>query len=221
MIIQSLFLMIPCEFLNVNMCVRRKTRQFRNTHYYPGCHPLPSPLQLPLRTDQPPQAGADRGVEPVQGLWGPRPRGQRVKQRRNGIQVSRETIDKVVKVFNKVPFIQQLSERNIRSGRRRVWGIRGHGGWPGLGLGGVLGGGAAAESGQSRRSSQPRSGLRSRRQPLEVTRGHQRSPEVILNISEVSTNKPTLYYTSDKSTLWYQLALLLDHLIYTYILRVF
>ena len=96
MIIQSLFLMIPCEFLNVNMCVRRKTRQFRNTHYYPGCHPLPSPLQLPLRTDQPPQAGADRGVEPVQGLWGPRPRGQRVKQRRDGIQVSREilTIDK-------------------------------------------------------------------------------------------------------------------------------
>ena len=92
--------MIPCEFLNVNMSVRRKDRPSRQfgqyiIHYYhlSGCYPLPSALQLPLRPDQQAEAGAGRGVEPDPGLRGPRPRGHRVQQRRDGVQVSRDIID--------------------------------------------------------------------------------------------------------------------------------
>ena len=59
------------------------------THISPlGRHPLPPPLQLPVRADQQAEAGADRGVEPVPGLRGPRPRRQRVKQWRDRVQVS-------------------------------------------------------------------------------------------------------------------------------------
>ena len=171
-----------------------------------GRHPLPPPLQLPLRPDQQTQEGADRGVEPVQGLWGPGPWGHRVQQRRDGVQVSRDVIECRLKTSNKVylaatfwaeeeeepgsGILRTLSltlPQPLRCPRpllcSRVWPLMG------------------AHSASARpRVTEP------------TSRGHLRSYSTFQKSAPTNQH----FYTSDKSTLWYQLALLLDHLIYTY-----